>query len=57
MAQTQAVTNTGPLIPLGFCRVLADVIRRILKDQENGTAQTSEPITSSERTGEEEPPQ
>ena len=57
MAQTQAITSTGQLIPLDFCRVLADVIRRILKDQENSNTQAAEPTAVAERTGAEETPQ
>lgn len=53
MAQTQIVADTSQSapIPLGFCRVIADVVRRILKDQENTTTQTTLPINTPERTG------
>jgi hypothetical protein len=51
MAQAQMVAGTGQStpIPLGFCRVIADVVRRILKDQDNTTTQATVPTKIPER--------
>jgi len=36
MTQT-ITTNTSKLIPLGFCRVVADIVRRILTTEQGST--------------------
>lgn len=53
MAQIQMVGSTSQStpVPLGFCRVIADVVRRILKDQENDTSRTAGSIKMAERAG------
>lgn len=44
-SQTQighVTTSSNQLIPLGFCRVIADGLRRILNEQGRGTSTSSE---------------
>ena len=56
MAQTQTAANPDQSlpIPLGFCRVVADVIRRILRDREDDGAEAQRQTSAPEhaRTGE-----